>query len=228
LHKHRARGQTFDLSFGQAYAFSLEAGHGHRAAALRLDIEPQLLTQKRHPSPSSDFLLQPYVNDRSYAASSFFSVAITEVFGKALSGRRNAPPELVTTPLALEARIVVLPCSGGESMLRRLFEPLGYHVTAAGHPVDERVPAWGVSEYFTLTLTGTLCLCDLLRHLYVLSPVLDDAKHYWIGNDEVAKPLRHRDGWLAGYPERERIARRYLKHQRDLTYNSASETRRGQ
>ena len=117
----------------------------------------------------------------------------------------------------MQARLAVLPCSGGESVLRRLFEPLGYHVTAERHPLDERAPEWSDSEYCTVTLTGTLRLCDLLSHLYVLVPVLDDEKHYWIGEDEVAKLLRYGEGWLARHPERELIARRYLKHQRDLT-----------
>jgi 3' terminal RNA ribose 2'-O-methyltransferase Hen1 len=101
-------------------------------------------------------------------------------------------------------------------VLRGLFEPLGYHVTAERYPLDERAPEWGDGEYFTVSLSGTLRLCDLLRHLYVLVPVLDDEKHYWIGEDEVEKLLRHGDGWLAQHPERELIARRYLKHQRAL------------
>lgn len=149
--------------------------------------------------------------------SSFLSVAISEIFGTALSGRCTERPALAATPLPLQARLAVLPCSGGESMLRRLFEPLGYHVTGEQHPLDERAPEWSDSEYYTVTLTGTLRLCDLLSHLYVLVPVLDDEKHYWIGEDEVAKLLRYGEGWLARHPERELIARRYLKHQRDLT-----------
>jgi 3' terminal RNA ribose 2'-O-methyltransferase Hen1 len=149
--------------------------------------------------------------------SSFLSVAISEIFGTALSGRCTERPALAATPLPLQARLAVLPCSGGESVLRRLFEPLGYHVTAERHPLDERAPEWSDSEYYTVTLTGTLRLCDLLSHLYVLVPVLDDEKHYWIGEDEVAKLLRYGEGWLARHPERELIARRFLKHQRDLT-----------
>jgi 3' terminal RNA ribose 2'-O-methyltransferase Hen1 len=149
--------------------------------------------------------------------SSFLSVAISEIFGTALSGRCTERPALAATPLPLQARLAVLPCSGGESVLRRLFESLGYHVTAEWHPLDERAPEWSDSEYYTVTLTGTLRLCDLLSHLYVLVPVLDDEKHYWIGEDEVAKLLRYGEGWLARHPERELIARRYLKHQRDLT-----------
>jgi 3' terminal RNA ribose 2'-O-methyltransferase Hen1 len=217
LHKHPARVQTFDLSFGQAHVFYPEASPERCTAALLLDIDPLHLSQKRGLSTSADFLLQPYVNDRPYVASSFLSVAIGEVFGTAISGRCNTRPELAGTPLPLQAHLAVLPCSGGESVLRRLFEPLSYCVQAQQHPLNERNPACGDSEYFTITLTGTMRLRDLLSHLYVLVPVLDDEKHYWIGEDEVTKLLRHGEGWLAQHPERELIARRYLKYQRALT-----------
>jgi 3' terminal RNA ribose 2'-O-methyltransferase Hen1 len=217
LHKHPVRLQTFDLSVGQAHVFYPEVSPECCTAALLLDIDPLRLIQMRHRPASHDFLLQPYVNDRPYVASSFLSVAIGEVFGTALSGRCKERPELVATPLPLQASIAVLPCSGGEALLRRLFEPLGYRVQAHQHLLNERNPAWGNSEHFTVTLTGTMRLRDLLSHLYVLVPVLDDEKHYWIGEDEVTKLLRHGEGWLAHHPERELIARRYLKHQRALT-----------
>jgi 3' terminal RNA ribose 2'-O-methyltransferase Hen1 len=217
LHKHPARVQTFGLSFSQAHVFYPVAAPERCTAALLLDIDPFGLTRNRRTPASPDFLLQPYVNDRPYIASSFLSVAIAEVFGTALSGRGQAQPELADTPLPLQARLAVLPCAGGKSVLRRMFEPLDYDVRTHRHPLHERVPEWGDSEYFTVTLTGTLRLCDLLSHVYVLVPVLDDEKHYWIGDDEVAKLLRRGEGWLARHPERELIARRYLKHQRSLT-----------
>jgi 3' terminal RNA ribose 2'-O-methyltransferase Hen1 len=208
LHKHPARVQTFDLSFGQAHVFYPEAGPERCTAALLLDIDPLQLAQTRHTPASHDFVLQPYVNDRPYVASSFLSVAIAEVFGTALSGRCQQRPELANTPLPLQASLAVLRC---------LFKPLGYDVQLHRHPLDERVPEWGDSQSFTVTLTSTMRLRDLLSHLYVLVPVLDDDKHYWIGDDEVAKLLRHGEGWLARHPERELIAHRYLKHQRALT-----------
>jgi 3' terminal RNA ribose 2'-O-methyltransferase Hen1 len=43
--------------------------------------------------------------------------------------------------------------------------------------------------------------------------VLDDDKHYWVGEDEIDKLLRRGEGWLAGHPARELIVRRYVKHQ---------------
>ncbi len=126
-------------------------------------------------------------------------------------------PALVEQPLPLEAKISVVPCRGGEVLLKRLFEPLGYVVTATQHMLDGQHPKWGMSPYYSITLQGTCRLCELLTHLYVLIPVLDDDKHYWIGEDEVEKLLRHGKGWLETHPERELIAHRYLKHQRNLT-----------
>jgi 3' terminal RNA ribose 2'-O-methyltransferase Hen1 len=154
LHKHPARLQTFALSFGQAHIFYPEAGPERRTAALLLDIDPLQLAQKRHMPASHDFLLQPYVNDRPYVASSCLSVAIGEVFGTALSGRCMERPELAATPLPFEVRLAVLSCAGGESGLRCLFEPLSYRVHAQQHCLDARFPACDASEYFTVTLTG--------------------------------------------------------------------------
>src|SRR5262249_36253165 len=161
--------------------------------------------------------LEQYVNDRPYVASSFLSVAIAQVFGSALGGKSKERSELVETILPLEAKLSALPCRGGEVFLRRLFEPLGYTVKTSRRVLDEKFPEWGESRYFTVELRAQIRLRDLLTHLYVLVPVLDDDKHYWVGEDEVEKLLRHGRGWLAAHPEREAIAGRYLKHQRSLT-----------
>ena len=124
-------------------------------------------------------------------------------------------PELTETPLRLETKISVLPCRGGEGFLRRLFEPLGYEVVAKGYELDEKFPEWGASSYYSVVLRGHVRLQDLLTHIYVLIPVLDNEKHYWVGDDEVEKLLRHASGWLAAHPEKEEITNRYLKHRRD-------------
>jgi len=100
--------------------------------------------------------------------------------------------------------------------LRRLFEPLGYAISAQPLVLDEQFPDWGESHYFDLTLSGTMRVRDLLAHLCVLIPVLDDRKHYFVGDDEVEKLLRRGEGWLTAHPERDLITRRYLKHRRDL------------
>lgn len=213
LHKHPARVQSFPLSFGQAHVFYPEASVERCMAALLLDIDPvQLSRGQRRATP-----LEPYVNDRPYVASSFLSIAISDVFGTALNGHSASRKELAETNIPLQAKLTTLPCRGGEGLLKRLFEPLGYSVAAEAHLLDEKYPDWGKSAYYTVTLEATCRLSDLLTHLYVLIPVLDDDKHYWIGKDEIEKLLQHGKGWLETHPEREQIAFRYLKHSRSLT-----------
>lgn len=216
LHKNPARAQTFELSFGNVHVFYPEASYDRCTAALVLDVDSVALVRNRRGPSGEGRTLQQYVNDRPYVASSFLSVAIAQVFGSALGGKSRERPEVVDAMLPLEAKLSVLPCRGGESFLRRLFEPLGYTVKATRHVLDKKFPEWGESPYFTVELRAQKQLRDLLTHLYVLVPVLDDDKHYWVGDDEVAKLLRHGSGWLGGHPEREAIAARYLKHQRSL------------
>jgi len=212
LHKHPDRLQSFSLPFGQAHVFYPEAGEKRCTAALLLDVDPVGLIRRGVRFPRLD----QYVNDRPYVASSFLSVAIARVFNTALAGKCSSRPELPDEALPLRARIAALGCSGGEDVLRRLFEPLGYVVHALEHPLDEQFPEWGESRYFTVELEGELRLRELLAHLYVLVPVLDAEKHYWVGEAEVEKLLRRGEGWLAGHPERELIVNRYLKYQPSL------------
>ncbi len=211
LHKHPARVQAFDCGFGTAHVFYPEATEDRCTAALLLDVDPVGLV--RGPGGTLD----QYVNDRPYVASSFLSVAIGQVYRSAMSGTNAAHQALADAPLPLEATLAVVPCRGGAALLHRLFAPLGYEVTAERHPLDTAFPAWGESVYYTVTLSGTVRLADLLAHIYVLIPVLDDAKHYYVGADEVAKLLRRGAGWLPAHPERDFITERYLRHQRSLT-----------
>jgi 3' terminal RNA ribose 2'-O-methyltransferase Hen1 len=216
LHKHPGRVQTFPLTFGQTHVFYPEAGEQRCTAALLLDIDPVGLVRNRRGPSGEAGLLDQYVNDRPYVVSSFLSVAIAEVFGSALAGHSRERPELAEMSLPLEATLTALPCRGGENVLRRLFEPLGYTVAAQRHPLDEHFPDWGESLYFDVHLTACCRLQDLLTHVYVLVPVLDNDKHYWIGEDEVEKLLRHGEGWLVAHPEREFIVKRYLKYRASL------------
>jgi 3' terminal RNA ribose 2'-O-methyltransferase Hen1 len=209
LAKNPARAQSFELTFGKAHVFYPEVGEERCTAALLLDIDPVGLVRGRTMGDSGP--LEQYVNDRPYVASSFLSVAIADVFGSALNGRSRERPDLAQTAIPLEARLAAVPARGGEVVLRRLFEPLGYTVAARGYSLDPRFPEWGDSSYFTVTLSQICRLADLLAHLYVLVPVLDAEKHYWIGDDEVEKLLRRGAGWLSSHPERELITGRYLK-----------------
>jgi 3' terminal RNA ribose 2'-O-methyltransferase Hen1 len=214
LHKHPDRCQSFDMSFGKVRVFYPEVGSERCSACLLLDVDP--VGMVRGKNARAGLMLAQYVNDRPYAASSFMSVAIAQVFGSALQGRCKDRPELAAMPIPLTARIDVLPVRGGERFLRNLFEPLGYTVEATGYPLDERFPEWGESPYFAVTIQKTTTLANLLTHLYVLIPVFDNAKHYWIGDEEMEKLLSKGEGWLAGHPEKEEITRRYLKFQPSL------------
>ena len=216
LHKNPARLHSFALPFGEAHVFYPEANAERCTAALLLDVDPVGLVRNRRGPAGEGGTLEQYVNDRPYVASSFLSVAISRVLGSALGGRSKDRPELATTAISLSAKIAVLPCRGGERFLRRLFEPLGYNVTAQRHALDEHFPEWGESQYYTVELSGEVRLQDLLTHIYVLVPVLDNEKHYWVGDDEVEKLLRHGSAWLAAHPEKEEITKRYLKYRRDL------------
>jgi 3' terminal RNA ribose 2'-O-methyltransferase Hen1 len=212
LQKHPGRAQSFPLPFGRAHVFYPEAREDRCTAALLLDVDP-IGIARRGPGQEG---LAPYVSDRPYVASSFLSVAIARVLGSALSGRCPQRPELAARPLPLEARLAAVACRDGPAFLHRLFEPLGYEVVAEREPLDEAFPEWGEGATFVLTLRAVTRLRDLLGHLYVLVPVLDDEKHYFVGDDEVQKLLRLGESWLPGHPERETIVRRYLKHQRRL------------
>src|SRR5215471_3340759 len=214
LHKHPERFQSFDLSFGKAHVYYPEVTAERCKACLLLDVDSVGMVRGKNPDQS--FLLAQYVNDRSYTASSFMSVAISQVFGSALQGRCNDRAELATTAIPLSARLDVLPVRGGERFLRSVFEPLSYEVEAVRYPLDERFPEWGESPYFSVTVRKATTLAELLTHLYVLIPVFDNRKHYWVGEDEIEKLLAKGEGWLATHPEKEEITRRYLKFQPSL------------
>ncbi|HBL44266.1 MAG TPA: 3' terminal RNA ribose 2'-O-methyltransferase Hen1, partial [Planctomycetaceae bacterium] len=183
-------------------------------ACLLLDVDP--VGMVRGKGRQQSFLLDQYVNDRPYVASSFMSVALSQVLGSALNGRCKDRPELVSTPLPLTVQIAVLPVRGGEELIREIFEPLGYEVVIQSYPLDELFPDWGESPCYTVTLTGTKTLAELLNHLYVLIPVFDNRKHYFVGENELEKLLEKGAGWLADHPLKDQISRRYLKFKPSL------------
>lgn len=215
LHKNPARVQSFDLAFGQAHVFYPEACEERCTAAMLLDVDPVGLVRGRRAG-SGGFALGQYVNERPYVASSFMSTAISQLFGTAMNGRCSGKPELAGTEIPLTATISAVPCRGGDELVRKLFEPLGYEVTTSGCPLDEKFAEWGQSPFYSVTLQKTCVLSELLNHLFVLIPVLDDEKHYYVGEAEVEKLLKHGELWLASHPEKDLIVRRYLRRLRSL------------
>jgi 3' terminal RNA ribose 2'-O-methyltransferase Hen1 len=179
LHKSPFRIHSTEQVFGKSHVFYPEATPQRCTAALLIEIDPIGLVRDRRGPSGEGFSLEQYVNDRPYIASSFLSVAIARTFGTSMTGRSKERQALAEMPLPLEVKISVLPCRGGEEILRRLFAPLGYEITAKQHVLDEKFPEWGASPYFTVTLKANVRLRDLLTHLYVLIPVMDNDKHYW-------------------------------------------------
>lgn len=216
LHKHPAKVQTFSAPVGDIHVFYPEVAPERCTIALLVEVDPiALVRNKRFRGDAG--ALDHYVNDRPYVPSSMLAVAIGTVFRTAMTGRSDSYPELAASALPLRIEIPAVSTRGGDAdLIERMFEPCGWTVSERRIPLDPAYPAWGDSRYSDVTLTGTVRLADALRQLYVLLPVLDDAKHYWVGDDEVAKLERAGEGWLADHPERELITRRYLAHQRSL------------
>ncbi|HZQ56238.1 MAG TPA: 3' terminal RNA ribose 2'-O-methyltransferase Hen1 [Bryobacteraceae bacterium] len=209
LHKNPANLHSAELPFGKAYVFYSNAAERRCTACLLLELDPVDLVRGGQQ-------LEEYVNDRPYVASSYLTVAMGRIFGTALAGNCQKRPELVDTKLPLEITVEVIRARGGADILHKLFDPLGYHVGAMPIPLDEKFADWGASPYFRLTLGAHTTIHDVLSHLYVLLPVLDDEKHYYIGDAEVDKLLRRGEGWLGNHPHRELIVQRYLKRKPSL------------
>ncbi len=221
LHKHPDKAQAFSTSYGKAHVLYPEADVERCTAALLLEVDAVALVRRgkgKGRGGAPDAALAQYVNDRPYAASSLLAVALSSVFSSAMRGVCNARPERAVQPLPLRIEVPSLPARGGPELVRRLFQPLGWSVTVEAVPLDVRFPEWGDSRYVRLALeSDTLTLAEALRHLYVLLPVLDDAKHYWVSSDEVDKLLRAGEGWLPDHPEQKLITSRYLSRRWSLT-----------
>lgn len=210
LHKHPDKVQTFEVAAGTAHVFYPQAEEHACTVGLLLELDPVELVRRGRENTA--FSLGRYVNDRPYVASSMLAVALGKVFRTALGGRCESRPELAATPIPLSVHLPAVPCHGPADLVARLFEPLGWTVDARPIPMT----GWGDSPYVDLRLRGTLRLAEALNHLYVLLPVLDNAKHYWVTEEEVEKLLRAGADWLAEHPERELVSRRYLGNRRGL------------
>ena len=208
LHKNPFRAQSFGLGFGKAYIFYPEVSQNRCTAALLLDIDPLDLARGKAGSKTRG--LFDYVNDRPYVSSSFMSVAVARTLRTAMTGKCEMRQELADTALDFEVSLTTLPCRADTNLLLEIFEPLGYEVKFAVQELDECFPEWGKSHYVDLTLRGKQKLKDILCHLYVLIPVFDKRKHYYMDDSEVDKLLENGKGWLEDHPKKALITLRYF------------------
>ncbi|MBA3824664.1 MAG: 3' terminal RNA ribose 2'-O-methyltransferase Hen1 [Ktedonobacterales bacterium] len=198
-----------DFSAGRVWVFYPTVQADRITIALLTEIDPIALVR-------GSVTIDQYVNDRPYVASSLISVALGTAFASALAGSTKEHAERLTERIAWEIVIPVVACDAGADFITRIFAPLGYTVALDQLPLDPHLPSLGASDLFHVTLTGAQTMQDALSHLYVLLPVLDDSKHYYVDAQEVAKLQSHGGTWLARHPERAVIAHRYLRHQRGL------------
>jgi 3' terminal RNA ribose 2'-O-methyltransferase Hen1 len=204
------------FSAGKVWVFYPEVADEHLTVAMLTEIDPIGIVR----GPAALTHLDQYVNDRPYVASSLTSVALNTAFSSALAGRCTSHVERVSEIMQWDVALPVVACDAGEEFIDRVFAPLGYTLTTTRLPLDTQFPAWGLSSVYAVRLRGHQTVKDVLSHLYVLLPVLDNSKHYFVGADETDKLLAHGGTWLAAHPERELIARRYLRYKRPLVQSA--------
>lgn len=215
LHKHPDRLHEIEIPQGRALMFYPEASRERCTFALTLELDPVQLVRGSGQKGDSG-LLDEYVNDRPYAVSSFLTVALGRALGTAFTGRSKDRQALADTAIPFEVVLTPLPVRGAEDLPERLFAPLGYEVQMERHALLPNQPSWGESPYITLSLKATKRLREVLEHIFVLIPVLDNRKHYFIGKEELEKLLRKGEQWLQTHPEKVLITERYLKHRKAL------------
>ncbi len=217
LHKHPDRLQQAELPVGKAHVFYPESTPVAGTCCVVLYIDSLDLVKIPPTTSLANFALGRYVNDRPYTASSLMTTAIAKLFSTAMNGTCTNKPHLAEKVLPLEIQVSAVAIGGRErGMIEALFEPLGYKCAYDVQQLDEEHPSWGNSPYATLNLSVECRMQDLLRHLYVLLPVLDNKKHYFVGEDEIQKLIAKGEGWLETHPKRNLIVDRYMRYQKGL------------
>ncbi len=207
LHKSPNKLHQFSLGFGSAYVFYSKYERNDVSFSLLVDIDPIDLVRGKNKNSQGIF---DYVNDRPYATSSFLCSAIAQVFSTALSGRSKEYEHLVKEEMEFKVEVVSLKVKTNLIMLNKIFDPLGYELEIKSHLLDEKIFGEEESNYVDLILKNKLTLQSVLQHLYVLIPVFDNNKHYFVNNDEVEKLLSKGGDWIDVHPEKDFITSRYL------------------
>lgn len=161
---------------------------------------------------SNTYDITHYINDREFAVSSIFTSFIRSALGTALNGQ---PKEEYIKwvdyrfPFTFEFGPVASTLS--DQHIKDLFEPIGYEVAITRPEIHYAIDLKDKSSARFLALSGSQTLQDALRHLFVLIPVIDNYKHYFIDEKEIEKLERYGEGWLEGHPLRDMIYRQALR-----------------
>ncbi|RZA27031.1 MAG: 3' terminal RNA ribose 2'-O-methyltransferase Hen1 [Proteobacteria bacterium] len=219
FHKHPDRVHKLDLPFGKATVYFSELSAERSTAILQVEVDSIGLVRGWGGGGNSHEDL--YVNDRPYVSSSLFSLALSKAYRSAMNGVSKERPELALSSLPFDVYIPTLSSPLGKEAIVEVFEPLGYELVIEETPLDAKFVEWGEGRFYQVTLRNTLPLSMLLKHLYILLPVLDGSKHYWVHQDEITKLIEKGKGWLSEHPSRHKIIKRYLKNQKDLAREAA-------
>lgn len=153
-----------------------------------------------------------YINDREFVVSSIFCTFLRTALGTALNGKpKEEYISWVDHPFPLEFSFGPLASPLSDQAIVDLFEPLGYMVEITYGAVDYQMNLKRKSTARFVTIKGMTTLQKGLQQLFVLIPVLDDYKHYYIDEKEVDKMERYGEGWLDQHPQRELIVRKALR-----------------
>lgn len=185
---------------------------GHNVRLVYHDISDTHLCATIFVTPDALALVQNdnaldithYINDREFAVSSIFLSLIRSALGTALNGKpKEEFTKWVSHAFSFSFELGPIASTMTNEDIQGLFEPLGYNVLIDA--INDKYRAR------FLTLTADITLQRALQHLFVLIPVLDDYKHYFIDEFEVEKIKRYGEGWLATHPMKELIYKRALR-----------------
>lgn len=161
---------------------------------------------------SNSYDITHYINDREFAVSSIFCSFIRSALGTALNGQpKEEHLKWVNHPFSFNFEFGPVVSSLSDEKLMNLFEPIGYEVTISRPEIEYSFPIKTKSSARYLSIKGMKTLQEGLRHLFVLIPVIDNYKHYYIDEKEIEKLERYGEGWLEQHPLRDLIYRQALR-----------------
>ncbi|MCM3572375.1 3' terminal RNA ribose 2'-O-methyltransferase Hen1 [Mesobacillus subterraneus] len=153
-----------------------------------------------------------YINDREFAVSSIFISLIRTALGTALNGQpKEEYIKWVKHPFDLELSFGPVASGLSDHQIVDLFEPLGFNVSINRPQIEYNFNLKSKSSVRFITLKGRTPLQMALRQIFVLIPVLDNYKHYFIDEKEIEKLERYGEGWLDDHPQKSFILKKALR-----------------
>ncbi|TDL78499.1 3' terminal RNA ribose 2'-O-methyltransferase Hen1 [Peribacillus frigoritolerans] len=161
---------------------------------------------------SNSYDITHYINDREFAVSSLFCSFIRSALGTALNGQpKEEYSEWVNYRFSFQFEFGPVVSSLSDKQLKDLFEPIGYEVAISRPDIEYSFEMKDKSSARSICLKGMKTLQNGLRQLFVLIPVIDNYKHYYIDDKEIEKLERYGEGWLEDHPKRDYIYRQSLR-----------------